>query len=183
MAHQVVEIGGNKINLYSTTGEVHEAGKRSETHVSGGGTVGGSTPTNVHISSTTTVHDDIFIVDSAGKEHSFQLVDFDVAVRNGNRITITHAIREGKDSGPYFLVQNHSTSQQFFSDSALKKVVRPPVWLTLLIAIGGTAVLLPFLSCFAVVVLFGVLIGAEVVARSRVKTFKKTYDFSKLVTP
>jgi len=98
-----------------------------ETQVHGGGGGGGAyrgtgTTGGVTISSTTVVHDQIFLQGKNGKERAFQLQDFDIACREGNNLTVLWAIRKGHESGPYFCIHNHTTSQTFFSDTALGRI-------------------------------------------------------------
>ena len=58
---------------------------------------GGSAPTT--ISSTTVVHDQIFLTDSDGTEYTFQLQDFNVACREGNELTVIWSIKRGAQKG------------------------------------------------------------------------------------
>jgi len=188
MSEVIVNIGPKTVHLYSTTGVVQEAGKRSETHVhgSGGGSalpMSGSHTTNVRITSTTTVHDDLFIVDDDGKEHAFQLQDFDVAVRKGNRITITHAIASNKQSGPYILVQNHSTRQHFFKKKRLRWMVRPNIWLSLGIGVVAAAVTFPILGCGSPLMLFAALGVGEGIGYMRVKNWLAGFNLETLAAP
>ncbi len=112
---QELRAGWGTYNLNWVTGKVVGQGKYATTAVSGGG--GGATNSPVTISSSTTIHNDIFLVDSNGKEHSFQLSDFNLACREGNQLTVIWAIRKGKKEGQYIVAINHTTSQQFFGKS------------------------------------------------------------------
>jgi hypothetical protein len=109
--------GGTKYNLYWVTGKVVGQSKLATTHVSGGG--GGSSGAPVTVSSSTTIHNDIFLLDSAGKEHSFQLSDFNIACREGHELTVIWAIRETKKTGSYIIVVNQTTSQAYFDTKEL----------------------------------------------------------------
>jgi hypothetical protein len=126
---KTIDIHGRHYTIYNATGKVEEAGKNLETRVHGGGGggftyggTGGSAP--VSISSTTVVHDQIFLTDKAGIEHSFQLQDFDVAVRTGNEISVMWAVKKGKATGKYIAVLNNTTRQNYFNQKALKNVFR-----------------------------------------------------------
>jgi hypothetical protein len=126
---KTIDIHGRHYTIYNATGKVEEAGKNLETRVHGGGGggftyggTGGSAP--VSISSTTVVHDQIFLTDKAGVEHSFQLQDFDVAVRKGNEISVIWAVKRGKPTGKYVAVLNNTTGQNYFNQKALKNVFR-----------------------------------------------------------
>ena len=112
-------------DLHSFTGVVEDSGKNMETKVYGGGGggatyqgTGGTAP--VTISSKTIIHDQLFLVNTDGKERSFQLQDFHLAARKGNQLTIFWGIKSGKESGYYFAVKNHSTDQEFYREDLLK---------------------------------------------------------------
>jgi hypothetical protein len=153
---RTVKAGFKDYTLHSVTGRVANTSKNLETRVHGGGG-GGSTyqgtgyAAPVTISSTTTVHDQIFLIDSEGKEHSFQLADFDIACREGNELTVIWSIKQGNKTGEYIVVHNQTTSKTFFNIGALRRMFKPP-WYFLLGAIilcfvvlsGGTAVVAAF---------------------------------------
>jgi hypothetical protein len=118
------------LSVHYRSGRVGDSSKNLETRVSGGGgggyVQGGSgyvQPT--YVTSSTTVHDTLFVVDSDGQEHSFQLSDFNLAVRPGNEVSVVWLIRPGKESGYYVAVRNHSTRQSFFDEAMLKKTLFP----------------------------------------------------------
>ncbi|MDB5149886.1 MAG: hypothetical protein JWQ57_3906 [Mucilaginibacter sp.] len=130
---KTISIHGRQYTVYNASGKVEESGKNMETRVHGGGGggysyggTGGTAP--VSISSTTVVHDQIFLTDKNGAEHAFQLQDFDVACRTGNEISVLWAIKKGKPSGKYIAVLNHSTRNDFFHDKALKNMFRFNLW-------------------------------------------------------
>ncbi len=121
-------VGKRTATLYQFTGKVVNASKNMETRVSGGGGggftyqgTGGSAPVN--ITSTTVVHDQLFIQNKDGEERSLQLQGFDLAVREGNIVTAVWAIPEGKTEGPYIAIINHSTNNRFVNDAKVKEVV------------------------------------------------------------
>lgn len=129
-----ITAGGQQYNLYWVCGKVEETGKNLETRVSGGGGggatfggYGGTAP--VSIQSTTVVHDQIFLTDNDGKEHSFQLQSMDVACRSGNQLSVLWAIKSGGKTGPYIAVHNHTTGQSFFDKKALNKMFCRNGWL------------------------------------------------------
>ena len=92
--------------------------------------------------STTTVHDQIFLVDDMGKEHSFQLQDFNVACRDGNVLKVIWAVKKGKDKGDYIIMHSNTTGQAFFNTGAIRRMLRPswiiPLALTVLFLAIGT---------------------------------------------
>lgn len=155
---KTITAGGKEYDLYSTTGKVEETGKNMETKVSGGGGgggmyrgYGGTAP--VTIRSTTTIHDQIFLTDAAGAEHSFQLQDFNVACRTGNILTVLWAIKKGDKTGPYIAVYNHTTGNSFFDTASLNKIFRRPVLYML-----GAIVLCLILGNFISLFYFGIIV-------------------------
>ncbi len=101
-----IKAGGNKYRLEYTTGIVITRNKRSETIVGGNAN---------NISSSSVVHDDIILLDDKERETAFQLVEFDVACREGNKLTIVWAAKKGQKLGWYIVVYNHSTSRIHFN--------------------------------------------------------------------
>ena len=121
---QTLTAGGKIFNLYGITGKVVSQGKYSTTSVSGGGGGGGGPYGErvepVTITSTTTVHNDIVLADSNGKEHAFSLSDFGIICREGHELSVIWAIRQGRQQGPYIVVINRTTSEQYWcSDKTL----------------------------------------------------------------
>jgi hypothetical protein len=116
--------------VHYCSGKVSGESKGRETHVYGGGGGGyvhngsgyvGSTS----ISSSTTVHDTLFLLDTNGKEHSFQLSNFDLAVRPEHEVTVVWLIRPGESSGYYLAVRNHTTGRSFFNDNGISWTLFP----------------------------------------------------------
>lgn len=112
-------------DIYTFTGTVEETSKNMESIVSGGGGggatyrgTGGTAP--VTFTSRTVIHDQFFLIDSDGKERSFQLQDFNLAVRKGNLLTVYWGIVSGNQSGHYFAVKNHHTNEFFYQKEVLK---------------------------------------------------------------
>lgn len=108
------------------TGRVVGAGKQLETVVSGGGGVtyngnGGSAP----VQSRTIIHDRLFIMDRSGREHSIELVDWDVACREGHILTVTSLIKKTARCGIYVRVRNETTGAEKVDTKQLKKLCRP----------------------------------------------------------
>ncbi|MBN7801357.1 hypothetical protein J0A67_10825 [Algoriphagus aestuariicola] len=136
----------NEFSLYSFTGTTEESGKSMETQVYGGGGgggtyqgTGGTAP--VSISSRTIVHDQLFLVSLEGKERAFQLQDFNLAARKGNRLSVFWGIPSGKDTGHYIAVKNHSTDQVFYHDKEVSKLFLKS-WLQGILLAAGVVLLL-----------------------------------------
>jgi hypothetical protein len=64
------------------------------------------------VSSSTVDHHELILSDGQGKEKAFQMVDMDIACREGNTVSVIWAIPEGVEAGPYLMVQNHSTGER-----------------------------------------------------------------------
>ncbi len=127
---QTIQLNNKNYELQSTTGKVLSSGKNMETKVSGGGgggytSRGSGYTAPVSITSKTTVHDQFFLEDANGKEHAFQLSDFNLACRDGNILTVVSAINKKKGRGPYVSVINHSTDNVYFDPIALKGICQP----------------------------------------------------------
>lgn len=101
-----IKAGGNKYKLEYTTGIVITHDKRTETVVHGNAST---------TSSFSVVHDDIILLDDKGGEKAFQLVEFDVACREGNKLTIVWAAKKGQELGWDIAVYNNSTSRIHFN--------------------------------------------------------------------
>ena len=117
-----IKAGGNKYRLEYTTGIVITHDKRTETVVHGNAST---------TSSFSVVHDDIILLGDKGGEKAFQLVEFDVACREGNKLTIVWAAKKGQELGWDIAVYNHSTSRIHFNhnnmymmcERGMKKIV------------------------------------------------------------
>jgi len=137
---------GKEYQIYSVSGEVLDSQRHYETKVSGHGGggytnqgTGFSNP--VTISSTTVVHDTIFLKDTEGKEHSIELQNFDVVSRTGNQMTAVWAIKKNKKRGPYVAIINHTLSKISFNGRKIFLMMTPH-WGLLLIALILTGVII-----------------------------------------
>lgn len=159
-------------DLHHFTGIVEESGKNMETRVSGGGGggatyqgTGGTAP--ISISSTTVIHDQLFLTSLEGKERSFQLQDFNLACRKGNVASVFWGIKKGKSNGPYLAVKNHTTEQVFFDENEVSKMFLN-LWMQALIVLGGVMAIF-------IISYLGYIIGAGLffLAWKRWQTAKK----------
>jgi hypothetical protein len=117
-----ITINGRPFELHAVQGTVAGSSKELETRVHGGG---GGLTNAVRLSSTTVTHDQIYVVDSAGKEHALRLQNWYVACREGHELTAVWLIRRGKNSGPYVAIRNATIDETKYDDKALAKVHRP----------------------------------------------------------
>ena len=162
--HTTVQIGSKHLTLYKFTGKVADAQKHLETRVSGGGGgggtyrgTGGTAP--VSITSTTVTHDNLFLIDKEGHERALQLQGFNVACRPSHIITALWAIPNGKESGHYYAVINHTTDTTFFSNTILNEVVTTCVNPLGNKYLGCFALFFVGIICLFFPMLFMVLIG------------------------
>ncbi len=140
--------GAYKITTF--TGRAGEVGKRTESTTRGSigssrgayqevGSVSGSVWT------THTTIDQFFVTAIDGTTDSFQLRDFDVAIADGNVVSLA-AVSRGKRSNVVFLVHNHTTGRTYFNDKALRSITFP--WNKYYVALLTVLVLTFPVLCF-----------------------------------
>jgi hypothetical protein len=123
MKDKEFNVYGEKYTLYTRTGEVLKSSKFSTTHVSGGGSTSNG---SVSISSSSTIHDQVFIVDKNNQEHNIRLSNWDINVREGHTLTFCWIIKNGKETGKYVSVFNRTTNENLYNNDILKKMFLPP---------------------------------------------------------
>ena len=174
---RTIQTCNKEYELYWVTGEVAETGKNMETrvHGSGGGSYGNGYTAPVHVTSTTTVHDQLFVMDRQGQEHAFQLQDFHLACRTGNQVTVLWAVRKGKKTGPYVVVHNKTTKNTFFQEKALQGIFSYSV----LYPVGAAILclflynLLPFFLLWAI----APFVAWFIIRKREINKFKTETDF------
>ncbi len=190
---ETMTINKKQYKLAFISGRVASISKRSETHVSGSGGggrghtihgTGGSSTSPITISSTTTVHDDLFLIEKDGKEHSFHLRNFDLACMEGNTVTIAFAIMEDKDSSPPIAAYNNSTRRAFYNNRVINEMHTPHYMygvLSFFVALSLSVVFL-YTKHF-ILFLIGALsiipagVARKDIGRRRANKFKKSYEF------
>lgn len=184
---KTLKINGSEYRFEPVSGKVLSTNKNLETKVSGHGGGGGTfrgTGFNrpVKITSKTTVHDQIFIEDKAGIEHSYELQDFDISCREGNLLTIIAAFKEGNNSGYNFAAINHTTKKTFFSEVNLQKIASPNIWLFIGIFVVALFLIIKILADAALVLGFilflGMLIFYIVKMKQNVRKIKSSVQTS-----
>jgi hypothetical protein len=130
-----IVINGKTYEHLFVRGEVVGADKQLETKVSGGGGGGSSFrgtgyTAPVHISSTTTTHDMIHLVEEGGQEHAIRLQDWDLAVRQSHQLTAIWLAKQGKTNGPYVAIHNHTLNSTEYNEKHLAKLHRS-LWILL----------------------------------------------------
>ncbi|MDP2385638.1 MAG: hypothetical protein Q8M29_04655 [Bacteroidota bacterium] len=114
-----------EFNIYSITGVIVDSSKTSTTHsyTSGGGY---NSSTNTYTAPTThystTIHDQLFLVDKNGGEHPVQLSGWNLAVRPGHTLTMLWAVKKGDSRGPYLMALNHTTNLKYSMTHLIHKI-------------------------------------------------------------
>jgi hypothetical protein len=185
-----LRIGSKTLSLSWFTGKVVGTTKNLETKVRGGGgggytSQGSGYTAPVSITSTTTVHDQLFLVDPSGKECSFHLQNFDIACRETHDVTVLWAATKGKKNGFNVLVYNHTLNKAAFQQSSLSLLLKPwklPYWIGALAVIYGSYALVPgrflLLSLAAIVV---PIVIYRSLTNARVKQFMSSINYKELV--
>lgn len=140
-------LSGRNYKIYNFHGAAMDLKKWNETHVhgSGGGGYGGNT-SNINISSTNTVKDQIILKNAKGEEKSFEFSNTNIAARVGNKISVFWAIADGLESGPVFYVVNQNTKETYFIGSGLASLAHHAPggwWLRRLLIYGGAGTVAP----------------------------------------
>lgn len=118
----------SEYKLYRLTGTVVNASKLTTTHIySSGGHYDSSSNTYSAptTSSTTIIHDQIFLMDSQGREHSLRLAGWDIASRESHLLTALWLIKKGNETGDYIAMYNHTTNEEYTKYSRLRRFFWP----------------------------------------------------------
>lgn len=151
-----VDVDGTKTVLWYFTGKVLSSKKQKETQVSSQ-SYGTQNNPQVHVSSTTVDHHEMFLVDDKGKEESFQMVDFDFPCREGQTLTVVWAVPEGAGRGPFIHVRNHNTEESSqIAPNSIADIFRKPGWMVWGGGVGLMIVTIPILGPFCI---FAILIS------------------------
>ncbi len=127
---RTLPLGPRVLTLYPITGIVLANRKWATTHVHGGGGGGHSQSGSgytapVHISSTTTEHDQIFLKTESGKELAYDFANLSVPFRDGHKVTVVSGGFEGEPAFPNLLVRNHDLGETAWFASGLKRLAQP----------------------------------------------------------
>ncbi|WP_180183915.1 hypothetical protein [Acinetobacter sp. YH01020] len=149
---------GKTFNVNSFTGTVIDTNKQLETKVSGsggGGAVyqGSGAIAPVSISSSTTVHDNFFLIDPNGKEISVKLSNWDLSLRTGHTVQVIWVVPQKASSGPYVTVHNQNLGDVNWNDTALKTVVGSALGKHILIGLAISTVVSYLASSFGLFLL------------------------------
>lgn len=143
-----IEANGRRFQLCHFTGRVTATRKQKEMKVKGSG--GGSsgygayqTTSAVSITSQTIDHHELFLLNQAGEERSFHIVDFDFPCREGQTLSVVWIVPEGATEGPVVQVRNHNARETYFADRRhILPLARIPLRLMSFVKLAGMLVLL-----------------------------------------
>lgn len=133
-----VVVDGKRVTIHYQTGRVTATRKQKETQIRSTTQYHANQQAVSSTSSTTVDHHELFIVDSTGREHAFNIVDMDFPVREGNTVSVVWIIPEGAERGPFVQVMNHSTGDStYVAPKALVPLFFKKLWMWSA-TIGGT---------------------------------------------
>lgn len=149
---------GVPVKIYSFTGRVIDSTQQLETKVSGsggGGAIyqGSGAVAPVNISSTTTVHNQFFLIDEDNKEISVKLQNWDISLRTEHTVKVIWAIPGKASNGPFVTVKNFNLNEVSWSNNQLKTVVSACLFKHLMIGFAVSVVIGYLLSSFGLFIL------------------------------
>lgn len=103
-----VDVDKQRVAIHYHTGVVTATRKQKETQIHSNVQYQGNQAVT-STSSSTVDHHELFIVDSSGRERAFNLIDMDIAVREGNTVTVVWVVPADAEAGPHIQVYNHNT--------------------------------------------------------------------------
>jgi hypothetical protein len=103
-----VDVDQKRVVIHYHTGVVTSTRKQKETQIHSSTQYQGNQAVT-STSSSTVDHHELFIVDSAGRERAFNMIDMDLAVREGNTVTVVWVVPTDVEVGPHVKVFNHNT--------------------------------------------------------------------------
>ena len=140
-----IAIHNKTYEIHQFMGKVEGTSKQRETRVHGGG--GGGVVRNgqgatapVRISSTTTVHDNFFLLnEESNAEKDISLQNWDVALREGHKVQVIWVIPPKSNAGPYVVVNNKNLDKVTWSKPTIQRIAgahyRGPLWGSLAVAV------------------------------------------------
>ena len=146
------EVGSDKFAIYFAHGWVAGMHKNFETRVSGGGGggatyqgTGGTAP--VHISSTTYIHDKIFLDHRNGQQTAIELTDWDIAAMQGHELLVIWIIKNNNERGPYVTIKNYTTGQLYWVNPSIDALAGKPFFSKLFNQNGCNAIIFAIILC------------------------------------
>jgi len=136
-----IRINGRQIQLHFVAGTVVGTSKSHETQtaVSGGGGSASVSKSSafgqrqqvrvnlepLQVTSSTIVHDQIFLRDAQGQEHVFNLQNLQVDCREGHSLTVVRATWSGNQAGKFVEVVNNSLSTTYQDSATIEALSQP----------------------------------------------------------
>ena len=125
MQGPTIKVGNSVCTIYYTKGKVVGRDKNFETKVyGGGGATYRGTGGAVSISSTTYIHDKIYLEHENGKQTAIELTDWDIACLEGHEMLAFWLIKEGDETGPYVGIKNLTTDDIRFKKKKIKDMFK-----------------------------------------------------------
>lgn len=122
-----VVLYGKTYTFCDFTGQLMDISKQRETHISGSGG-GGATwdgygvTEPINIQSSTTLHEDLYLMNKDGQEKHFKMQNWDIAGRTGHKMQVVWVIAPTRQSGPYVAVYNHDLNTTNWADNQIQKL-------------------------------------------------------------
>jgi hypothetical protein len=108
-----VLVDGKRVTIHYQTGQVTSTRKLGETRSDSNGQHHGNQAAR-STSSSAMDHHELLIVDTFAREHAFDIVDIDFAVREGHTVSVVWIVPEGAEVGPCVQAVNHDTGDNTF---------------------------------------------------------------------
>lgn len=181
MQAQSFTAGKFNYTIHYAKGKVVGKDKNIETKISGsggGGTVNKGTGDidDISITSTTLIHDKIYLQQENGKEVAIELTNWDLACREGHEMLVIWIKRGTNESGSYVVVKNYTTDSIKFNDAKIKDLANQHLIASCLLAffiILATSIILYFIGGGIGIVLGVIALAVyEMMVRNRSKTAK-----------
>lgn len=103
-----VAVDHKRVVIHYHTGVVTSTRKQKETQIHSSTQYHGNQAVT-STSSSTVDHHELFVVDSSGRERAFNMIDMDLAVREGNTVSVVWVVPTDAEAGPHVKVFNHNT--------------------------------------------------------------------------
>lgn len=156
---RVVKVREKVVHVHSLTGTITGYNQHVETHVhasGGGGTFvkGSGSVAPIEVSSTNTLHKEVFLEDGDGRTHALNLTGWNVPLAQGHRMVLVWVKDRDDATGPYVALKNLTTGQYIVNDKPVQEYCRPPLgrvvkWVA---AAGGVFGLVAWTSLTGIVV-------------------------------
>lgn len=122
-----VVLYGKTYTFCDFTGQLMDISKQRETHISGSGGGGATwdgygTTAPINIQSSTTLHEDLYLMNDSGQEKHFKMRNWDITGRIGHTMQVVWVIAPRRKTGPYVAVYNHSLDMVHWANNQMHKL-------------------------------------------------------------